>query len=328
MINVDRISKSYGPIRAVEDVSFAIGRGECVGLLGPNGAGKSTTIKVITGYIPPSAGSASVGGFDTIGESIKARRLIGYLPESTALYPEMRVRDFLNFRARLYPLSRAQRVRGVEQAIERCWLREVAGRRIGELSKGYKQRTGLASALVHSPPVLVLDEPTSGLDPSQILEARSLIRSLAEDRTVLVCSHILPEIEQTCGRVLIIARGRLRADGSPAELVASMHTGGEHVVEADAPGAVRDRVLAALAGVGGVTGVRLEAGRSDGRWAHFAVSTDAEHPDVREGLARALAGLGVLAREIRRPAATLEQVFMRVIESEGAVGGVGKGGHA
>jgi len=316
MISVDRISKSYGQIHAVRDVSFSIQRGQCVGLLGPNGAGKSTTIKIITGLIPPTAGSARVGELDTIDDSIRARRLIGYLPESNALYPEMRVRDYLAFRSRLYPLSRAQRSRGIEMALERCWLKDVAHRRIGQLSKGYKQRTGLAAALVHSPPVLVLDEPTSGLDPTQISETRGLIKSLASDRTVLVCSHILPEIELTCDRVLIIARGRLRADGSPRDLVRTMHTGGEHVVEAAVPAALREQAHRALAGVKGVTAVRFEAAKSSNDWAHYAVSTDAGHPDVREGLARAMGELGALVREIRRPSATLEQVFMRVIESD------------
>lgn len=316
MIHAQRISKSYGPLRAVDDVSFTIQKGQCVGLLGPNGAGKSTTIKMITGYLPPSAGAITVDGFDTIHDSIQARRIIGYLPETTALYPEMRVRDFLAFRSRLYPIARADRRKWIEQAMERCWLKDVSHRRIAYLSKGYKQRVGLAAALVHNPPVLVLDEPTSGLDPSQIRETRSLIKSLAADRTVLVSSHILPEVEQTCDRVIIISRGRVRADGSPRGLIGQVNIAAPHVLEVGVAPAGRERIHRALAGIPGVATVTLEMEGTDEHWARFTVMPKAETPDLREPIARAITLAGAVCRELRRPLASLEQVFMRVIETD------------
>lgn len=316
MIEAQRISKSYGHFRAVDDISFSIPKGQCVGLLGPNGAGKSTTIKMITGFLPPSAGGITIGGLDTIHDSVASRRLIGYLPESNALYPEMRVRDYLAFRSRLFPLRRAIRKSGIEHAIERCWLKEVARKRIAHLSKGYKQRVGLAAALVHNPPVLILDEPTNGLDPSQIRETRSLIKLLAADRTVLVSSHILPEIEQTCDRVIIMSRGRVRADGSPRGLIGQVHVAAPHVLEVGVAPTGRERIHRALAAVPGAATVTLEVEGTDDHWARFTVMPKHETPDLREPIARAVGIAGVVCRELRRPLASLEQVFMRVIETD------------
>lgn len=316
MIRVQRVTKFYGSLRAVDDISFTIGKGQCVGLLGPNGAGKTTTIRMITGYLPPSAGSINLDGHDTIDQSLRARGLIGYLPESTPLYPEMRVRDFLNYRSRLYPLSRADRTKGIAKAMDQCRLTEVAKRRISHLSKGYKQRVGLASTLVHNPPILVLDEPTSGLDPTQIRETRSLVKDLAIDRTVLVSSHILPEVEQTCDRVIIIARGRVRADGSPRDLVDQVKIAGPHTVEVGVLPAGRERIHRAMAAVPGVASVTQEVAGTDESWARFTVIPKPGVSDLREPLARALGVCGVVCREIRRPQATLEQVFMQVIETD------------
>jgi len=325
MIQVQRVSKWFGGasggIRAVDDVSFTIPAGQCVGVLGPNGAGKTTTIRMITGYLPPSAGAIRVNDLDTINDSIRARRVIGYLPESTPLYPEMRVRDYLNYRARLYGLGGSARRRGVGAAMERCWLKDVERRRVGHLSKGYKQRVGLAGALVHSPPVLILDEPTSGLDPTQIRETRSLIKDLASDRTVLVSSHILPEIEATCDRVIIIARGRLRADGAPKALVRQVAASQQalpHTVEVGVSAAGRERVHRALAAILGVASVQLEGEGTDDRWARFTVSPKPNAGDLREEIARAVGVLGIVCRELRRTQPTLEQVFIRVIESNDA----------
>jgi ABC-2 type transport system ATP-binding protein len=332
MIEVDRVSKWYGGgaggggFRAVQDVSMTIREGQCVGLLGPNGAGKTTTIRMITGYLPPSAGSIRVNGRDTIHDSVAARRLIGYLPESTPLYPEMRVRDYLEFRARLFGAGRSERKAAVGKAMDRCWLSDVQRRRIGQLSKGFKQRVGLAGALVHNPPVLILDEPTSGLDPSQIRETRSLIKGLAQDRTVLVSSHILPEVEQTCDRVIIIARGRVRADGSPSELVARVRTGREHRCEVRVGAEGAERVRALLAGVSGVASVRVE-GEAVG-WTAYGVTPAPGVEDVREGMARALAGAGVVCRELSRARGTLEQVFLGVVEAEDDGGMAAAGGAA
>jgi ABC-2 type transport system ATP-binding protein len=316
MITVQRISKTYGRVQAVSDVSFAIAKGQCVGLLGPNGAGKSTTIKIVTAFLPPSAGSVSIDGFDTIHQSIQARRLIGYLPESTALYPEMRVRDFLVFRAKLYGLDRRQRSAGIQNAMERCWLRDVSARRIGQLSKGYKQRVGLAAAIVHDPPVLVLDEPTNGLDPSQIRESRTLIRQLAQDKTVLVSSHILPEVEQTCDRVLIIARGRLRADGSPAELIARAPGARAVFTEVACVAGDRVRVSGILAGIGGVERVVIDERNSSGEWTRFSMQPAAVAGDLRERIGRVLSEQRLVTRELRAAQPTLEQVFLDIIETD------------
>ncbi len=342
MIQVQRVSKWYGGrgspggggggILAVDDVSFTIPAGQCVGVLGPNGAGKTTTIRMITGYLPPSAGAIRVNGCDTINDSIGARRTIGYLPESTPLYPEMRVRDYLHFRARLYGLGRREAQTGVGAAIERCWLKDVAHRRVGQLSKGYKQRVGLAGTLVHSPPVLILDEPTSGLDPTQIRETRSLIKDLAENRTVLVSSHILPEIEATCDRVLIIARGRLRADGAPSALVRQVQHAFAHTVEVQTSPAGRERIHRALAGLPGVVSVQLSGEGSNEQWSRFVVTPTREVSDVREPIGITLSGMGVVCRELRKAEPTLEQVFMRVIEGDekrvAAEAGIGGGSAA
>jgi ABC-2 type transport system ATP-binding protein len=325
MIQVQRVSKWFGGrgaggVTAVDDVSFTIPAGQCVGLLGPNGAGKSTTIRMITGFLPPSAGTIRVNGQDTINDTLGARAAIGYLPESTPLYPEMRVRDYLSFRAKMYGLDRTKRRSGIAAAMERCWLNDVAHRRIGQLSKGYRQRVGLAAALVHSPPVLILDEPTSGLDPTQIRETRSLIKGLAEEgvkgRTVLVSSHILPEVEQTCDRVIIIARGRVRADGAPGALVRQVQQGLAHTLEVHVSPSGREKVHRALAGLPGIVSVQLSGEGTNDQWARFVVTPAPEVGDVREPIARAVASLGVVCRELHRSEPTLEQVFMRVIESD------------
>lgn len=322
MIQLHRVSKWYGAgpprgVVAVDDVTLTIPSKQCVGLLGPNGAGKTTTIRMITGFHPPSAGSIRVHDLDTIDDSIQARRVIGYLPESTPLYPEMRVIDYLSYRAKLAGLDAQRRRSGIGIALERCWLKDVQLRRISELSKGYKQRVGLGGALVHNPPVLILDEPTSGLDPSQIRETRSLIRELATDRTLLVSSHILPEIEQTCDRVIIIARGRVRADGSPRGLVEQIQQRGyPHTVEVGVSASGRERVHRSLAAIHGVRSVELEADRTNEQWATFKVQPKDDVADLREDIARAVVVMGLVCRELRRAQPTLEQVFMRVIETD------------
>jgi len=212
MIQLVRLSRRFGSFKAVDGLSFAVGKGEIVGLLGPNGAGKTTTMRMLTTYLTPTSGRASLAGFDVLDESLEVRRRVGYLPENVPLYTEMRVREFLRFRARLKDVPRSKLRRAVSEVIDRCRLEEVENRIIGQLSRGFRQRVGLAEAMVHDPPILILDEPTSGLDPLQILEVRKLIRELGDRHTILLSTHILPEVEAVCGRVIIIARGRIALD--------------------------------------------------------------------------------------------------------------------
>lgn len=218
MINVRSISKSYGATQAVRDISFQVARGEIVGLLGPNGAGKSTTLKMLAGYLAPDAGSVTVDDIDMADQPIEIKRRIGYLPETNPLYPDLTVREFLEFAAAMQDVPREEIERSSERVIKMCRLEGKEDQEIGTLSKGYRQRVGLAQALIHQPNILLLDEPTEGLDPTQRLEIRDLIKSLGAERTVIISSHVLPEIEATCDRVLIINAGALAASGTSAEL--------------------------------------------------------------------------------------------------------------
>jgi ABC-2 type transport system ATP-binding protein len=218
LIEAVGLRRSYGPVQAVRDVSFSVGRGEVVGFLGPNGAGKSTTLRMIVGYLGPSGGSVRVNGYDVVEQPLEARQAIGYMPESAALYPEMRVTEYLSFRARLKRLPRADIRTQVERALHKARVADVAQALIGTLSRGYRQRVALADALLGDPPLLILDEPTAGLDPNQIHGVRQLIRQLGAEHTVLLSTHILSEVESTCSRAIVIDRGRLVAEGSIAEL--------------------------------------------------------------------------------------------------------------
>jgi len=303
MISVFNAHKSYGKVRAVRGVGFELERGQVAGLLGPNGAGKSTTIRMITGFLPPDAGSITVGGHDVVTDPIAARAQMGYLPESAPLYPEMTPTGYLTFRAKLHGMPRRERAAAVGKAMDRCSLGEMAKRRIGQLSKGYKQRVGLAAALVHNPPVLILDEPTNGLDPTQIRETRRFIRELAVDHTMLVSSHILPEVELLCDRVIIVAGGRVRADGKPDELAAG--EGSAYLVEinSDDRGWVRG-----LKGVASATGHP-----SDGPWWKWRLVAASDSGDLREPIAAAARGADHTIRELRRDKPTLENFFINVV---------------
>jgi ABC-2 type transport system ATP-binding protein len=214
MIHVENLTKYYGDYAAVRDVSFDVERGQVVGFLGPNGAGKSTTMRILTGYLNATSGSASVDGKDVFWNPIEARRRIGYLPESCPLYTEMRVEEYLRFRGGLKGLNRRETNTRLGYVLDRCWLRDVRRQLIGTLSKGYRQRVGLADALIANPPVLVLDEPTVGLDPSQIRETRKLIKELGNEHTVLLSTHVLPEVEMSCDHVILIYQGKVAAKGS------------------------------------------------------------------------------------------------------------------
>jgi len=228
MIKVDNLTKWYGDEKAVDNISFTIADGEILGFLGPNGAGKTTTMKMITGYMPPSEGSVVVDGLDFEKNSIEIRRKIGYLPESAPLYPDMNVDDFLDFVARMRDIPSNERKRRIDEIAEVCGLNGVRHKDIGKLSKGYRQRTGLAQALIHDPDFLVLDEPTSGLDPNQIVEIRNLIREISKENTIILSTHILSEVQATCDRIVIIHHGKLVADG-PLDEITGRFTGTKHL---------------------------------------------------------------------------------------------------
>lgn len=312
MLSVREVHKSFGRVHAVRGVSFELVPGEITGLLGPNGAGKSTTIRIAAGYIPPDRGGISLCGKDSLDDSLGARRVLGYLPESAPSYPEMRVGDFLRFRAALHGVPRRQRTAAAGRVIERCWLGEVRQRRIAHLSKGYRQRVGLAAALVHDPKVVILDEPANGLDPTQIVEMRKLIREIGRERTLLVSSHILAEVERTCDRVIIIARGRVMADGTPHALVSRAAGVRRARVEFSAGASEVPGALERLRAVPGVAEARVES-EAGAPWTRVRLVVEG---DPREGLARALTG--ALVRELSLDEPTLERVFMDCIEREGA----------
>ncbi|MGD9692060.1 MAG: ABC transporter ATP-binding protein [Phycisphaerales bacterium] len=315
MIHADQLSRSFGSIAAVRDVSFVVPKGTLTAFLGPNGAGKTTTIRMLAGCLPPTQGHASIDGFDTIRNSLPARARLGLLHEHNPLYPEMRVRDYLLFRAALHRVPRSKRAAASERAIERCQLRDVSRRRIGALSKGYRQRVGLAAAIIHDPSALILDEPTTGLDPSQILETRSLLRELAQDKAVLLSSHILPEVERICDRVIIIAHGTIRADDTPANLLASHAHDAPYVLECPSPDAPRLRT--ALTPLPHVTRAH-DPTSLPGGWSRIEVCPQHGAPDLRETLARTAAQSSVLVREIRRDSPSLEAVFASHIASASA----------
>jgi ABC-2 type transport system ATP-binding protein len=318
MVLVDGVYKSFGHIHAVQGISFELKPGQIAGLLGPNGAGKTTTIRIITGYILPDKGRVLIGGYDTIDNAKDAHRRMGYLPESTPLYPEMRVIDYLAFRGKLFGLPRHIRQRSIEHVLTRCWLKDVRTRRISKLSKGYRQRVGLAAALLHNPPVLILDEPTNGLDPAQIRETRQLVRELAAERTMLISSHILPEVEKLCDRVIIIAGGKVRADGAPMALIREAGDQGTYLVQAKG-GRLGDderliRVWSSLPYVHGVRRTNPDRPGEMADWTNWAISSKKGAPDLREAIAASAMQHGILLREIRTDAATLERVFLKLVE--------------
>jgi ABC-2 type transport system ATP-binding protein len=275
MIEVDNLSKAYGAVQAVERVSFQVARGEIVGFLGPNGAGKSTTMRILTTYLPATSGIAKVGGFDVMNQSLEVRARIGYLPESVPLYPEMRIDEYLLYRAKLKGVERKGRTARIEACMERCRIREVRRRLLGTLSKGYRQRVGLADALVNDPPILILDEPTSGLDPLQIAETLSTIKSLAQTHTVLLSTHILDEVEETCERVIIISRGTIGLDKKLKDIAAAAA-----MIVTDIKGPDAD-VAKALEEIAGVVSVQ-RAGTGDG-FTTYEVRTR-ENADLREAI--------------------------------------------
>jgi len=310
VIRVQNLCKSFGEIQAVRDVSFEVEKGEILGFLGPNGAGKTTTMRILACYIPSTSGTATVDGYDTFEHSLEVRRRIGYLPENPPLYREMTVISFLRFCGRLRGLKGPRCEERLDYVLERCGLGEVAGRMVGNLSKGYRQRVGLAQALIHDPPALILDEPTIGLDPSQIVEIRSLIRELGRDRTVILSTHILPEVQALCQRAIIIHRGRLAAIDTLEALGAGEEDAARVHLAVAAEGA---RAAGLLEKVPGVESVQREGNLLD-------VLVEAGGVDPRPALVRALVEGGLLLLEVTRPRRSLEEVFVRITAAEDATG--------
>ncbi|HVG06575.1 MAG TPA: ATP-binding cassette domain-containing protein [Thermoanaerobaculia bacterium] len=301
MIEAQSLVRRYGDFTAVDGISFAVGEGEIVGMLGPNGAGKTTTIRMITGFLPPTSGKVTVAGKDLFESPREARRQVGYLPENVALYNEMRVEEYLAYRARLEGLSRAQGREAIGNAVDRCLLTDVRRQILGTLSKGYKQRVGLATAILHRPRVLVLDEPTVGLDPKQIIAIRELIRELGRERTLLLSTHILPEVELLCDRVMIIDRGRIVVEGTPENLRESwVGNPGLRVTIKGAPA----EAVETLERIEGVVAV-LNLGEG-------LVVEHKAGVDVREEVFRAAVERGWVLLELARERATLEDVFVRL----------------
>jgi ABC-2 type transport system ATP-binding protein len=311
VIEVQHISKRYGRVTAVDDVSFRVERGEILGFLGPNGAGKTTTMRILTGYMPATEGHATVAGYDIFTHPLEAKRRTGYLPETPPLYPDMTVREYLDFVSRIKGVPSAGRRERISNVMERTHVADMADRHCGKLSKGYRQRVGLAQALIHNPEVLILDEPTAGLDPKQIIETRDLIRSLAGDHTVVLSTHILPEVAQTCQRVVIINRGRVVAVDTPDNLTARLKGTETMFVQVDAgaeePGPV-------LAGVPGVMRVTSADGHAPGA---FEVESE-RGTDVRRDLARTIVNRGWGLLELRPMRMSLEDVFLQVTTDDAA----------
>ena len=310
MIEVERLTKHYGPVTAIRDVSFTVAPGHIVGFLGPNGAGKSTTMRILSCFMPASSGTARVAGHDVFRESLEVRRRIGYLPESVPLYPEMRVAPYLDFVAEVKGVSRSDRRRRVADVMDRCLVADVQNRLIGTLSKGYRQRVGLAQALVSDPEVLILDEPTIGLDPRQITEIRSLIKSLAGQHTVILSTHILPEVSMVCSGVIIINKGSVVAQGPIDSLVEQVFPTARVEVEiVGPPPAVRDRIRS-IAGVLSVEDQMVGNGA-----ARYVVET-ARGRDVRAEIFKLAAQQHWDLLELRRVGMTLEEVFIRIVAGE------------
>jgi ABC-2 type transport system ATP-binding protein len=312
MIQVDNLTKVYGTTRAVDDVTFNVRKGEVLGFLGPNGAGKSTTMKVLTCYLAPTAGRAKVAGFDVFDNSLEVRKHLGYLPEDTPLYKDMTVLEYLQFAAAMRGMASDRSEKRIKEIGGRCGLREVAGKLVGELSRGYRQRVGLAQAMLDDPDILILDEPTSGLDPNQIVEIRQLIKEVGKEKTVILSTHILPEVQATCSRILIISSGKLVADGSPDELRAREKASRYRLV-VEANGATADAVKARLASIKGVSRCETVLGED----AAHAFSLDAAgDEDLRKILFRAAVDNKWTLLELHREAASLETVFRNLTTRE------------
>jgi ABC-2 type transport system ATP-binding protein len=313
VIEVQHLTKQYGQIKAVDDLSFTVERGEILGLLGPNGAGKTTTMRVLTGYIPPSDGRALVASYDVFEQPIQAKQRTGYLPETPPLYPEMTVREYLKFVARINGVAGADQPARLAETMERTRITDMANRHCGKLSKGYRQRVGLAQALLHNPEVLILDEPTSHLDPKQITETRTLIKELAGDHTIILSTHVLPEVSQTCQRVVILNKGRMVAVDTPENLTARLQGSETMYVQVDTGGADPSDVIRQLPGV-----TRVTASNKPGSNNGYEVESNKEH-DIRRNLASTIVAQNWGLLELRPMRMSLEEIFLHLTTEDAAI---------
>ena len=309
MIEVSNLSKTYSGFRAVQGISFHVNKGEIVGFLGPNGAGKSTTMKILSGYLPPTDGKITIGGFDVVTQSIEVRKRIGYMPENVPLYTDMRVNEFLRFRAELKKVASGKIKDRLETVKRMCSLKDVENKIIGTLSKGYRQRVGLADALVHEPDLLILDEPTIGLDPNQIRAVRDLIKELGKHHTILLSTHILSEVELTCNRVIVINRGRIEASDTPANLTKLVHGGGSILLEVKAPSLDVTKKIQAIENVDEVEIVLP----GDNGWTQARIIAK-PGVDVREEVYGVVKANNWPLRELARVKATLEEAFIELTQ--------------
>ncbi|NEO32824.1 MAG: ABC transporter ATP-binding protein [Symploca sp. SIO3C6] len=313
MIEVEHLSKIYGSTPAIQDVTFKVEAGEILGFLGPNGAGKTTTMRILAGYLPATSGTARIADYDVHEHSMAARGRIGYLPETPPLYPEMSVEGFLHFVARIKGVSAGDRTSKVKSAMERCNLIEKRKALIRKLSKGFRQRVGIAQAIVHEPPAIILDEPTVGLDPRQIIEVRNLIKSLAGDHTIILSTHILPEVSMTCNRVAIINQGRIVATNSPESLMAQLTGGSGYELEVDGDAGELQKLLQVVPGVCLVEVVAEPDLAVDHSLIRIVCAPGAE---PGRDLAAVTVGAGLGLHEMRRTRASLEEVFLELTTSE------------
>ena len=313
MIEVNSLTKRYNRLTAVDDITFSVGKGQVVGFLGPNGAGKTTTLRMLTGYLPATKGSASIGGHDIFKESIAARKKIGYMPENVPLYDDMRVREYLKFRAQLKGVKGSEMKSRLNETLETCGLTHMRKRMIKTLSKGYRQRVGLADALIHKPELLVLDEPTNGLDPNQIRAIRKLIKRLGESHTVLLSTHILSEVEMIADHVIIIDGGKIKASDTPSNLSNNMRAAGKITIEVC--GAEPDVISAALQRLEHVKKIILTSDSTISSWLKFDILCDSG-TDSRERIANLVSQHGWKLRTLHRHQATLEDVFVELTRKD------------
>jgi len=310
MIKVENLTKRYAGVTELNGVSFEVQRGEIVGFLGPNGAGKSTTMRILTGFIPASSGRVEVAGLDVFENSLEVRERVGYMPENNPLYVDMRVSEYLKFRSKLKGLPRAERKERIPEVLDMCGLRDVSHRIIGQLSKGYRQRVGLADALLAEPDLLILDEPTIRRDPVQIRQVRQLIKALGKRHTILLSTHILPEVEMTCNRVIIIHHGRILASDTPDNLMKTLHAGGLIQVEVRGPGSEVQAKMRAVEDVESVNAKIIEDG-----YVRVAL-TPKPGTDPREKIYQTVATNGWTLRELTRTRTTLEDIFVQITREE------------